>query len=186
MKQGPTWSTQPVYRTRPLPVGTLRGTFLVAEAILPATRTALSSFAQAGAVDGGHEGIAYWAGLEQGDITVLLHVTVPRAEHGPFRVAVSAPEVGRMHRAVRRHRLGILSQVHSHPGDDTRHSDGDDELVLLPFEGMLSLVAPHYGLTLERFDQLSVHQFQGGQWVWCTPDSVSRSVVMVPTFEDLR
>jgi len=34
--------------------------------------------------------------------------------------------------------MGILCQVHSHPGSDTRHSDGDDELVLLPFEGMLS------------------------------------------------
>ncbi len=63
--------------------------------------------------------------------------------------------------------LGILAQVHSHPGDDTRHSDGDDELVVMPFEKMLSLVAPHYGRHLQSIDDFAVHQFQDRRWVLC-------------------
>lgn len=66
------------------------------------------------------------------------------------------------------------------------HSDGDDELVLLPFENMLSIVAPHFG---QRFNDLAgarVHQFQDGRWVLCSPESVTRNVIIIPSAVDLR
>jgi len=50
-----------------------------------------------------------------------------------------------MGRAARRLGLAVMAQVHSHPGADTRHSDGDDELIVLPREGMFSLVIGRYG-----------------------------------------
>ena len=59
-------------------------------------------------------------------------------------------------RRARSMHLGILAQVHSHPGADTRHSDGDDELVVMPFENMLSLVAPHYGRILTSIGDFSI------------------------------
>ena len=62
--------------------------------------------------------------------------------------------------------LGILAQVHSHPGRDTRHSDGDDDLVVMPFENMLSLVAPYYGRAIRAITDFSVHQFQDRRWVF--------------------
>ena len=68
--------------------------------------------------------------------------------------------------------LGILAQVHSHPGWDTRHSDGDDELIVMPFENMLSLVAPFYGRTVYSIIDFSIHQFQNHRWVLCSRDSI--------------
>jgi proteasome lid subunit RPN8/RPN11 len=180
------WKTAPVYRTRPLPVGELHGTLLLAESVVPATRDALTSFALAGIRDGGHEGMAFWAGHEAGDTTIILQVIVPNAAHSDQRVMASAGAVGEAARVARRSGLGILCQVHSHPGDDARHSDGDDEMVLLPFEGMLSIVVPNFGL---RFDGLSgacVHQFQQGRWVLCSEESVRSHVTVIPSRVDLR
>lgn len=179
-------SDRPVYRKRPLPTAVVRGLFLLAEPVLAATRDALVSFALAGIDDGGHEGIAYWAGRETGDCTVFLQAIVPVAEHAHGRVMVSREEIGRMQRAARTSKLGVLCQVHSHPGGDARHSDGDDDLVLLPFEGMLSIVAPNYGVHLQTVADCCVHQFQDGRWVLCSPESVARQLIVVPTVHDLR
>jgi proteasome lid subunit RPN8/RPN11 len=176
----------PVYRTLPLPRGEIRGLFLVASSVFRATQSALRSFRAGDTKDDGHEGIVYWAGRELGDCTVFVQAIVPVADHGPQHVMVSGEEIGRVQRAGRQSRLGILCQVHSHPGLDTRHSDGDDDLVLLPFEGMLSLVAPRYGFALDRIADFSVHQYQDGRWVLCSPESVRRQLVYVPELQDLR
>lgn len=176
----------PAYRLRPLPSGELRGLFLVAAPVIPATREALLSYALAGINDGGHEGIVYWAGREIKDCTVLLQAIVPVAEHSHGRVMVSREEVGRTQRAARGSKLGVLCQVHSHPGHDGRHSDGDDELVLLPFEGMLSIVVPRFGIGLRSITDVCVHQYQEGRWVLCSPESIAGNLAVVPTVQDLR
>jgi proteasome lid subunit RPN8/RPN11 len=175
-----------VNRSTPLPQEDLQGNFFITEPVVLATRDALTSFALAGIYDGGHEGIVYWAGREFGDSTVFLQAIVPKAEPSKGRVMVSRNEIGRTERAAREARLGVLCQVHSHPGSDGRHSDGDDHLVLLPFENMLSIVAPHFGLTFSGLDQVCVHQFQRGRWVLCRSESVSRGIVVIPSYTDLR
>lgn len=179
-------SDRPVYRNRPLPTADVRGLFLIAEPVLAATREALVSFALAGIDDGGHEGIAYWAGREMRDCTVFLQAIVPVAKHAHGRVMVSREEIGRTQRAARARKLGVLCQVHSHPGGDARHSDGDDDLVLLPFEGMLSIVAPNFGVYVQSVPDFCVHQFQDGMWVLCSPESVARQLIVVPNMQDLR
>jgi len=178
--------TMPVYRTRPLPMGELHGNLLLAESVVPATRDALLTFALAGIRDGGHEGMAFWAGHEGGDTTVILQVIIPNAAHSDQRVMASAAAVGDAARAARRNGLGILCQVHSHPGDDARHSDGDDELVLLPFEGMLSIVVPNFGLHFEGLTGACVHQFQSGRWVLCSAESVRAHVTVISSRINLR
>jgi len=175
-----------VYRTRPLPAGDLRGTFLVSQAVLDATRAALTSFAPRDAADGGHEGIVYWCGRELADLTVFLHAVVPEADHGPQHVFVSKAAVGQMQRHARRLRLGVLCQVHSHPGADARHSDGDDELILLPFEGMLSIVVPNFGRGWGCISDTCVHQFQAGRWVLCSVASLRERLITIPAEHDLR
>jgi proteasome lid subunit RPN8/RPN11 len=176
----------PVYRTRPLPTGDLRRSFLVAESVISATREALVSFALAGIHDRGHEGMVFWAGREAADFTVLLQAIVPDARHSNQGVMTSANGVGRAARQARSAGLGIVCQVHSHPGADARHSDGDDDLVLLPFEGMLSVVVPRFGICFNRIMDSRIHQFQDGQWVLCSAESVSRNFVTVPSGVDLR
>lgn len=176
----------PAYRNTPLPEGEIRGLFFVPQPMIEATRKALVDYCLAGIQDGGHEGIAYWAGRELGSSTSFLQVIVPHAEHGPGRVMVSRAEVGRTQRKAREYRLGVLCQVHSHPGSDARHSDGDDSLVLLPFENMLSIVAPNFGIDFTSMEHACVHQFQDGRWVYCSPRSVADQIVVVPTMECLR
>jgi proteasome lid subunit RPN8/RPN11 len=62
--------------------------------------------------------------------------------------------------------LAVLGQVHSHPGGDTRHSDGDDDLIVLPHEGMFSLVVGRYGDgSVDPRDGAGLHQFQDRRWV---------------------
>jgi proteasome lid subunit RPN8/RPN11 len=69
-------------------------------------------------------------------------------------------------RAARARRLGIIAQVHSHPGTDTRHSDGDDTMVFMPYEGMFSLVVGNYGRDgLLPDEGAGLHQFQDHRWV---------------------
>jgi proteasome lid subunit RPN8/RPN11 len=69
-------------------------------------------------------------------------------------------------RAARAARLGLVAQVHSHPGADTRHSDGDDDIVLMPFEGMFSLVVAEYGGGgMVPADGAGLHQFQDSRWI---------------------
>lgn len=164
-----------VHRTRPLPRGTLRGCYSTAHKLIEDTQLALSVFDKAGRYEGGHEGICYWAGHEEPGLTRLEAVIAPNAHHHRFGVFISETAFAEVARRARTMGLGILSQVHSHPGRDTRHSDGDDELVVMPFENMLSLVAPHYGRTLKSITDLSIHQFQNHRWVLCSRNSVSAS-----------
>ncbi len=176
----------PVYRTRPLPAGELRGTFFVPEPVVSATAEALVSFALAGIHDGGHEGIAYWAGREMDDATIFVQCVVPEAEHSSSRVSVTREEIARVARAARGQRLGVLCQLHSHPGADARHSDGDDKMVLLPFENMLSIVAPRFGTEWRTMRDVAIHQYQGGRWVLCSAASVEANFVVIPSAVDLR
>lgn len=177
---------RPVYRTRPLPQGPLQGRFLLPEPMVSETRRALVDTALNGIRDGGHEGLVYWAGCEMESVTAFLSVIVPGSDHGPQHVMVPGPEVTRAARSARAHNMGILAQVHSHPGSDARHSDGDDDLILLPFEGMLSIVAPRYGQDVHTLADLTIHQFQDGRWVLCDDASVERGFEVIPTSIDLR
>ena len=165
-----------VYRTRPLPRGVLRGRYRLAEGLIASTRRALRRFYEAGRDEGGHEGICYWAGREYPDLTLLQAVIVPTADHQRFGVFVSEASFAEAARRARAMRLGILAQIHSHPGHDTRHSDGDDDLVVMPFENMLSLVAPHYGRSVRTLGDFAIHQCQAHRWVLCEPRSVQAAL----------
>ena len=73
-----------------------------------------------------------------------------------------------------------MAQVHSHPGGDTRHSDGDDDLVLMPFEGMFSLVVADYGRgSLLPESGAGLHQYQDGRWV--AIDQMEQALVAIPS-----
>jgi hypothetical protein len=177
---------KPRYRTKSLPKGELHGTFLVTTGVIQATRAAVSSFAHAGVYEGGHEGIAYWAGREMADCTVFMQALIPVADHSNGRVMVSELELSRVRRAASRDRLGLLAQIHSHPGPDARHSDGDDDLVLMPFENMLSIVLPHFGFLFETMADACVHQFQAGKWVLCSEKSVRDQMRVISEVADMR
>jgi len=177
---------RPVYRTRPLPVGDLNGEYLLAPSLLDVTRQELIRFALSGIRDGGHEGLVFWGGWESGEGTVLTTVIRPEVDHSYGRVRVSARGYGVAARRARAMGILLIAQVHSHPGDDARHSDGDDEMVGLPTEGMLSVVVPNFGIGLSQPTDAAVHQFQDGRWVLCSQESVARQVVSAPSLLETR
>ena len=165
-----------VYRTRPLPCGALKGQYKLSHNLIYDTKQALTWFYKAGRQEGGHEGICFWAGREESNLTRLEAVIVPTAQHEQYGVFVTEVCFAKAARQAREMGFGILAQVHSHPGCDTRHSDWDDDLVIMPFENMLSLVAPHYGRFINAITDFSVHQYQSKQWVLCDSNSVSESI----------
>jgi proteasome lid subunit RPN8/RPN11 len=166
-----------VRRHTPLPRGPAHGRLLVTDAVAEQTRWHLQR--SAGVCGHRHEGVVLWAGRADGPDTVVVAAVAVAAEHGPDFVHIPEAAVGAAARAARAHRLALLAQVHSHPGDDTRHSDGDDRLVLMPYEGMFSLVVGCYGDgPLHPTHGAGLHQFQQGQWVLVDP--VDSSFVIIP------
>jgi proteasome lid subunit RPN8/RPN11 len=152
-----------VHRITELPLRPARGRLLVAEGVIAPTRAALQSSSTSGHPD---EGLVLWLGRTIDDTTIVLGCAAPRTTSTYGSVSVGESTVGSVATAGRTHNLGVIAQVHSHPGRDTRHSDGDDRLVLMPFESMFSLVIANYGIgSVEPSAGAGLHQFQDGRWV---------------------
>jgi proteasome lid subunit RPN8/RPN11 len=162
----------------------MRGRFLITDTALTAAERLLPTYRGS---DGDHEGIVFLAGLETECATVFTGIVAPQADHGRGRVLCAQEHVLAAARAARRAGVSILAQVHSHPGAWTGHSEGDDSMVLMPFERMLSIVAPWYGrFGLRPLDSLGVHQYQSGSWVLCDRESVHAAFGILPSETDLR
>lgn len=167
-----------VYRLTPLPTGANRGRLIVPASVLSATKAALQQFVGA---DGRHEGLVYWMGRRCEQDALAMTAMVPVSDHGPQHVFIGEAEVGRMSRRARSMGLAIVAQVHSHPGNDTRHSDGDDKLILMPFEGLFSLVVGRYGDgSLLPTEGAGLHQYQDRRWVWISPPPPDALVAVPP------
>lgn len=177
-----------VHRTRPLPRGPLRGRAVVAADVIAASEAALRSFHGDGESDvDPHEGLLFWAGRRVEELTYVLTALIPSSRHRPFGVATDEAAMGEVSRTARSLGLGIVGQVHSHPGKDVRHSDGDDDLAFLPFEGTLSVVVPSYGRRgMSPLEALGVHQFQDGRFVRIEERSIEGAMVVAPSSVDLR
>lgn len=164
-----------VHRTTPLPTATSRGRLIVAEQVISPTLAELRRPHDDGSA---HERLVLWAGRTVGTTSIITSLVIPRTDQGPQHVLLDESAVNDAARAARLSSLGIIAQVHSHPGSDTRHSDGDDRLVLMPFEGMFSLVIADYGHgTAEPAGGAGLHQFQRGRWVQITNHD---ALVVVP------
>jgi proteasome lid subunit RPN8/RPN11 len=167
-----------------LPVRPLRGRVLVTEAALRGCEDLLPTYR---GPDGDHEGIAFLCGRELGGTQLLTTAIAPRCDHGRRHVMCDERQVEDVVALAHAHQLGVLAQVHSHPGPFTEHSEGDDEMVLMPFEGMISIVTPHYGrYGLRPLESLGVHQYQDGVWVMVEPVSVASAITVIPGSVDLR
>lgn len=161
---------------------------IIASDALVGSEHALRTFhGEAGGHGYPHEGLLFWAGRRVDDVTCVFTAITPASTRQPLGVATDEVAMGDASRTARSLHLGIVGQVHTHPGSDVRHSDGDDDLAFMPFEGMLSIVVPSYGRRgLLPLDGLGVHQFQDGRFVWIEESSAGDSMVVVPSSIDLR
>jgi len=125
-------------------------------------------------------------GIPMGN-TMFMTAIFPPAETRPGFVRCSEQEFARASLAARRFRLGVLAQVHTHPGSVTLHSVGDDDMVRPRYEGMISIVVPHYArFGLRPLHGLGVHQLQDGIWVRIDAASIRERIILVPGGVDLR
>jgi len=170
---------------RELPIGSIRGRFYILEAVVEARERLLPTYR---GPDGSHEGIAFLCGRELSPDTTLFSTAIaPEADHRRGYVRCSEQQMAAVTHAARQFGLGVLAQVHTHPGEYTAHSPGDDKMVLMPFDGMLSIVVPYYTrFPLRPLDSLGVHQFQDGRWVIVDVDSVHHNFLVVPNGIDIR
>jgi hypothetical protein len=165
-------------------VAPLRGRFAILDGVVEALERLLPTYR---GPESSHEGLALLCGLELHDMTVFTTAIFPDADHRPAYVRCSADQFAAASAVARRSGLGVLAQVHGHPGDSAVHSLGDDDMVRPRFEGMLSIVVPRYGHDgLRPLHSLGVHQLQQGTWVLADGESVRRSLVVLPTAVDLR
>ncbi|MGI8730258.1 MAG: Mov34/MPN/PAD-1 family protein [Solirubrobacteraceae bacterium] len=172
-------------RRRALPCAPVRGSFLICNAAWGAAERLLGTYRDP---DGDHEGIVFALGRPAGaDTHLITTVVAPAAATAPGRVHCDERQMLAVTRACRAHGLIVIAQVHSHPGSSTVHSVGDDMMVFLPREDLLSIVVPHYAHRGARpISTLGVHQFQDARWVRCDADSVAETIRLIPDTIDLR
>ncbi len=165
-------------------VAPLRGRFGILEDVVLALERLLPTYR---GPDGSHEGIALLCGLEVPQLTLFTTAIFPEANHREAYVRCSEGQFAAASAVAREAGLGVLAQVHGHPGQCAVHSPGDDDMVRPRFEGMLSIVVPLYGRHgLRPLHGLGVHQLQGGVWVLADRESVRQNLRVVPTAVDLR
>jgi proteasome lid subunit RPN8/RPN11 len=166
-----------VHRRTPLPLAPARGHLIIPETVARTTEIALRGFM---GPDGRHEGIVFWAGRRTEDDQLVATAIVPRAVHGRGFIRVDADEVGEAAHQARTRRLVLLAQVHSHPGLDTRHSDADDNLVLMAYEFMFSVVVARYGDGgVSPAEGAGIHQLQDGQWIQVS--NAANAMIVIPS-----
>jgi proteasome lid subunit RPN8/RPN11 len=172
------------YRFADLPEGPLLGRFLVTSEAIDEAERLLTTYR---GPDGDHEGIVFWCGPDAAHVALITTAIAPAAHHRRGGVHCDEASVAEMMKAARELGVAVRAQVHTHPGAGTIHSDGDDDLILMPSEGMLSIIVPHYGhLGLRPLDSLGVHQYQERQWVLLDRGSVREGITEVPGGVDLR
>lgn len=168
-----------LFRDTPLFYSAVQGQFLIVDHVVAETIRIFKERSK-------EEELVFWAGVQLGDKLLICSVVAPKTERTGQSVFISERDFGIASKATRANNVSILAQVHSHPGRFTWHSDGDDNLILFPYDGMLSLVAPNYGHGISSINDFSIHQFQNGKWTLGTSDSIKKNVRVISTTVDCR
>ena len=95
----------------------------------------------------GNEGLVFWAGIEAGDGSKFVTTCVYPRVRWASGVSVSSDVIAgaEVVREVRRRRLEIIAEIHSHPGHWVGHSFIDDENPFVLAEDNISIVVPSFG-----------------------------------------
>jgi len=114
---------------------------------VPASAVSVTQAALAGAGQRGVEGMALWAGVQDGRSFYVREAIVPvqegiRGPHG-LLVSVGEAELRRINLHLYRSGLRLLAQIHSHP-TEAYHSAVDDEYAIATALGAFSIVVPDF------------------------------------------
>ena len=134
-----------------------------------------------------HEGVAYWAGHWSSAGPIVTTCIAPAAKATLDSFETSSYTNARVVAYLAGADLVLVGQVHSHPGSFVGHSHGDDERALMPYEGFLSIVVPHYGRRgMMPLTVCGVHVFESGRFRRMGEAEVESRFRQIDIFTDLR
>lgn len=134
-----------------------------------------------------HERVAYLDGPKpHSDTAIATTLTLPDADEREGNFYVSADEMSRAGRHLRRLGLMRLAQIHSHPAAWTGHSPYDDEMAFSQRDGAISIVVPNFAGCAPGIADCGVHVRYLEGWHECRPSERKRAVEIVPSVVDLR
>lgn len=151
----------------------------IAQDLVTQTVEALRSFGQNRC-----EGLVLWLGTSSGNEARISDAWVPpqtpiRSESG-VGYMVSGETLTEISRECRRRGVGLVAQVHSHPGR-AYHSDADDRYATVTTNGGFSLVVPNFGVGPARIAAWAAYRLKGSDWVEMTLREVSATFIVEPT-----
>jgi proteasome lid subunit RPN8/RPN11 len=134
-----------------------------------------------------HEGVAYWAGRRAGNECFVTTCIAPSATTTYGSFDTSAHTNAKVVMYVAGAGLELIGQIHSHPGRFVDHSDGDDQRALMPYEGFLSIVVPHYARGgMRPLTICGVHVFEQSQFRRLSKPEIEACFHVIDAFADLR
>ena len=135
---------------------------------------------------GRREAVVYWAGLELAGRWLITTAVCPRQENTRGSFICTAGDNARVVQEISSHRLAILGQVHTHPGQMVGHSEGDDEWATFAFPGFLSVVVPVFGQRgMLPLSICGIHRHED-EFRRLSPGEISRVFSIVPVSMDQR
>jgi len=130
----------------------------------------------------GYEGLALWAGVQNGDLFRVSRTIIPEQQHvrnsDGVCVIIGAAELHRLNVTLYKEKLALLGQIHSHPGR-AYHSDTDDRYAIATTVGCLSLVVPDFARAPFAISRCASYRLDGrGRWMELRPRDASALIVV--------
>jgi proteasome lid subunit RPN8/RPN11 len=114
------------------------------------------------------ECIVLWLGRPADGVIRVEEAYVPLHEAREDMFHIPPASMATLHAHLRKHRLMVAAQVHSHPRE-AFHSLADDRWAIIRHEGALSLVLPYFAASttpLNFHDEVKVYRFSdAAEWV---------------------
>lgn len=125
----------------------------------PLVETTLSRLREAGQAR--CECVMLWLGRRTGDYIEVVDAYRPEQISREDMFKIPRASMNLLYGELRRHRLMVAAQVHSHP-KEAFHSRADDHWAIVRHEGALSIVVPNFAsntTTANFLDQTKIFQF---------------------------
>jgi proteasome lid subunit RPN8/RPN11 len=134
-----------------------------------------------------HERVAYWAGKDVGDESVVTTCIAPDAVTTPGSFRISHESNARVVMLLNNLRIVLIAQLHSHPGKWVEHSEGDITGAFMPFERFLSIVVPSYCRDgLLPLTKCGIYRFSKGRFGRLGKSEIENNFRIVPVSCDLQ
>lgn len=128
------------------------------------------------------ERVVYFDGpVPDGSISVVTTVTIPEVTNSAGHFQVSAANMSRAGKHLRRFDLLRLAQVHAHPTDWVGHSEYDDIMAFSQRDGAISIVVPDYAGCAPGLADCGVHVRGPGGWRQLSYAERAALILIVPS-----